>query len=219
MNKKNLYIDMEIIPGEKKNTLVSFSIIDDKERTFYAEFIIDYDKLSELDKKYFDLELLDTLKLSKYKSNITIYEIKGDLYSNTSDIETIKVKGDVYYIRNMLMEWLKEYEEFDIQYISKLGYYDLQTWTKFISDDQSTLNYNNRSIMDLTKKFHQDPNGISLTGYKPSFGIVTLYSFEDDGYDKNIREETNIHYKNNLPRNNALTIVKLLRKEYLNSQK
>lgn len=219
MNKKNLYIDMEIIPGEKENTLVSFSIIDDNDREFYAEFIIDYDKLSELDKKYFDLELLDTLKLLKYKSNIRIYEIKGDIYSNISDIETIKVKGDVYYIRNVLMEWLKEYDEFDIQYISKLGYYDLQTWTKFITDDQSTLNYNNRSIMDLTKKFHQDPNVISLTGYKPSFGIVTLYSFEDDEYDKNIREETNIQYKNNLPRNNALTIVKLLRKEYLNSQK
>lgn len=215
MNKKNLYIDMEIIPGDNKNTLVSFGIIDDNDRAFYAELIINEESLSSSDKKYYELELLDTLKLLKYKDKIKIYEIKGDIYYNTSDVETIKVKGDSYYIRNILMDWLKEYDDYEIQFISKLGHYDLVTWRKFISDDQSSTNFYTKSMMDLGKKFHQDPNG---TSYKPSFGVVTLCCFEED-YIKNLIEDTNFHYKNNIPRSNALTVAKLFKKEYLNNQK
>lgn len=219
MSKKYLFIDMEIIPGVDENKLVSFGIIDEIGREFYAELKFDPKELLPSEMKYYMEQLDDILTMKQYSDRVTIYDIKSVGDNIEDEITTDSVTGDLYYVRAKLEDFLEEYKNDTIQWISKLGHYDIPTWRKFLTDDQTRISFCHKNVMDLHKKLVSDPNGITLAGYKPSFGIVVEPISELKEYDEPYRLQTNKNYKNNCPRSHALTKARQFRDEYLNSQK
>lgn len=206
MKTQYLFLDMEIIPGDKENTLVAFALCANDGRNFYAELklkeLVDF-TTNELD---FFYTFLEGNLVMKDCDRTTIYEIEMG-----GDTEVEKVKGDIYFVREKLHTWLSEYENDHIQLVSSSGHYDLGCWKSFITEDQSRLSYQYKNVLNLSKKI-EDENGIE-------YEIESeLYTEEDKKVADFYRSRTNDYYNKNIPRSNALSKARSFMRKYYMDQ-
>ena len=108
-----IFFDTEFTGLHKNTTLISIGLVDENERTFYAEFS-DYDE-SQCD-EWIKEHVIDNLL---YKH----FDKEGE--SNTISIFGNKyyAKGDKQYIKNQLIEWLSEYDK--VELVSDCCHYDM----------------------------------------------------------------------------------------------
>lgn len=103
-----VYFDTEFTGLHKRTTLISIGLIDDKGRSFYAEFS-DYDVL-QVD-KWIKENVIDKLMLKSMENNS--FKIEPG--------ETV-VKGDKNYVAESLKTWLSHYEH--VEFVSDVCHYD-----------------------------------------------------------------------------------------------
>lgn len=109
-----LYFDTEFTGLRKDTTIISLGIVDENNRSIYAEFT-DYDK-SQID-PWLKKNIIDkTLYLSKK-------EIPDDIYikdGNETTIVSTKLGN-----RKNLLEWIAFYGNEEIQFVSDVSHYDM----------------------------------------------------------------------------------------------
>ncbi len=107
-----IFFDTEFTGLHKDTTLISLGMIDENNRTFYAEFN-DYDE-SQCDEWIYE-NVIKHLKWSK----------EGPLenFGNYDDINHIEMYGDKNYVKMQLEQWLSQYDE--VELISDCCHYDM----------------------------------------------------------------------------------------------
>ncbi len=108
-----LFFDTEFTGLQKNTTLISIGIIDENNRSFYAEFT-DYNKEQVND--WIQENVIQNLKF-----NDTVLK-DGNTYLMGSG-NTLEMKGDTTAIKNELIRWLDYYEEATL--ISDVCHYDM----------------------------------------------------------------------------------------------
>ena len=106
-----IFFDTEFTGLHKDTTLISIGLVDENERTFYAEFS-DYDD-SQCD-KWIRENVIKHLKWSKegpVENFINIYDNAQEAY------------GSKEYIKEVLKDWLSKYDE--VELISDVCHYDM----------------------------------------------------------------------------------------------
>ena len=108
-----IFFDTEFTGLHKNTTLISIGLVDENDRTFYAEFT-DYDK-SQCD-NWIKEHVIDNLMSNHF-------DIKGE--PNTTSIfgDKTLLKGNKQYIKNQLIEWLSEYD--NVELVSDVCHYDM----------------------------------------------------------------------------------------------
>ena len=108
-----IFFDTEFTGLHKNTTLISIGLIDENNRSFYAEFT-DYDK-SQCD-DWIKEHVIDNLlyKLFDKEGEPNTISIFGNKYY---------AKGDKRYVKNQLTEWLSEYD--NIELVSDVCHYDM----------------------------------------------------------------------------------------------
>jgi len=119
-----LFFDTEFTGLHKNTTLISIGIVDEDDRTFYAE-LNDYDE-------------------SQVTPWIRENVINKMVYYNRNKFDTMFVKGrttSVYgsheYVRDALIEWLSVYD--DVQFVSDVCHYDFVLLIDLISTTGSVF--------------------------------------------------------------------------------
>ena len=107
----NIFFDTEFTGLHKNTTLISIGLVDDQDKTFYAEFT-DYDK--HQCEPWIKRNVINNLKWAGTKSpeRIKVENDKG-----------IAILGDTQYIANHLLKWLTQYQE--VQLVSDVCHYDM----------------------------------------------------------------------------------------------
>lgn len=110
-----LYFDKEFTGLRKDTTVISLGIVDENNRSIYAEFT-DYDK-SQID-PWLKKNIIDkTLYLSKKE------QIPDEIYiedGNETTIVSTKLGN-----RKRLLEWISFYGDEEIQFVSDVSHYDM----------------------------------------------------------------------------------------------
>lgn len=104
-----IFFDTEFTGLHKNTTLISIGLIDENDRSFYAEFI-DYD-ISQCD-DWINEHVINNLKF-KHRTGCWIDENEDETYC----------KGYKEFIADKLKQWLKYYD--DIELISDCCHYDM----------------------------------------------------------------------------------------------
>lgn len=102
-----IFFDTEFTGLHKDTTLISIGLVDENDRTFYAEFM-DYDK-SQVD-DWIENNVISHLTLGNY-------EHYGFVINNTFAC------GSKEYVRQKLEKWLEDYDE--VQLVSDCCHYDM----------------------------------------------------------------------------------------------
>ncbi len=104
-----IFFDTEFTGLHKNTTLISIGLVDENDRTFYAEFS-DYDD-SQVDGWIEE----NVIKYLKHKTCI-------DNWCN-KNLEHFECVGSTYYIKTLLANWLSKYDE--VELISDCCHYDM----------------------------------------------------------------------------------------------
>ena len=107
-----IFFDTEFTGLHKNTTLISIGLIDENNRTFYAEFS-DYDE-SQCD-EWIHENVIKHLKWSK--------EGSIENFGNYDDMNHIEMYGDKNYIKMQLEQWLSQYDE--VELVSDCCHYDM----------------------------------------------------------------------------------------------
>lgn len=107
-----IFFDTEFTGLHKNTTLISIGLVDENDRTFYAEFS-DYDECQCDDWIYENV--IKHLKWSK--------EGPVENFGNYADMNHIEMYGDKNYIKMQLEQWLSRYDE--VELVSDVCHYDM----------------------------------------------------------------------------------------------
>lgn len=138
-----IFFDTEFTGLHKNTSLISIGLVDEKGRTFYAEFL-GYDK-NQVD-DWIQENVIDHLKFKHVTNN----------WSDKSDPNNTVCVGYTYYVRDELSHWLSEYEE--VQLVSDVCHYDMVLFIDIFGgafDLPSNVNAACHDInQDIAKKFN-----------------------------------------------------------------
>ena len=107
-----IFFDTEFTGLHKNTTLISIGLVDENDRTFYAEFS-DYDD-SQCD-EWIHENVIKHLKWSK--------EGPIENFGNYDDMNHIEMCGDKNYVKMQLEQWLSQYDE--VELVSDCCHYDM----------------------------------------------------------------------------------------------
>jgi len=137
----DIYFDCEFSGLHKKTTLISIGFITEDGDTFYAEFD-DYDR-DQCDDwiKENVIKKLNVRQYDKDKKYIKNYHY-----------------GNKYQIKEMLLVWLKQFEDTGIQFISDVCHYDFVLLIDLIADSALSMPKNISPVcldinVDIAKYF------------------------------------------------------------------
>lgn len=101
--KTKVFFDCEFTGLHQYTTLISIGLISECGKTFYAE-LTDYDK-SQID-QWLQENVIDNFTIPSYleDNNSRIY------YRNKEDKSEINYKGDLKDLKNVLQDWLNQFE-------------------------------------------------------------------------------------------------------------
>jgi hypothetical protein len=104
-----IFFDTEFTGLHKNTTLISIGLVDENNRTFYAEFLgYDGNQINDWIKE----NVIDNLKHKRCIENW-----------NNKDAEHFECVGYTYYIRRVLTEWLSKYD--CVELVSDCCHYDM----------------------------------------------------------------------------------------------
>lgn len=126
MKTINLYYDEEFTGLHQDTTLISLAIIDGNGREFYAEFT-DYSRL-QCDDWIAD-NVIDNLLYKDITDNKMIHDEEYRLH----------IVGNKQFIKYNLLEWLKKYDNYDIQFVSDVCHYDFVLLIDLLSKEALEL--------------------------------------------------------------------------------
>lgn len=116
-----IFFDTEFTGLHKNTTLISIGLIDEKGRTFYAEFS-DYD----------DTQINDWLQENVIKNLKWSKEGPIENFTNNDMFGNMEAYGTKPYIKTCLEHWLKDYD--NVQLISDVGHYDMVLFIDLFGD-------------------------------------------------------------------------------------
>lgn len=108
-----IFFDTEFTGLHKSTTLISIGLVDENDRTFYAEFS-DYDD-SQVD-GWIGENVIKYLKLSKEGP-------VGNFVNQSIDFKNTEVYGSKEYVRDCLGRWLSAYDT--VELVSDVCHYDM----------------------------------------------------------------------------------------------
>lgn len=108
-----IFFDTEFTGLHKNTTLISIGLVDENDRTFYAEFS-DYDE-SQCDEWIHE----NVIKYLKWSKEGPI----EDFVNYSGDLNHCEVYGCKEYIKEVLADWLSKYDE--VELVSDCCHYDM----------------------------------------------------------------------------------------------
>ena len=166
-----IFFDTEFTGLHKDTTLISIGLIDEKGRTFYAEFS-DYDEA-----QINDWLRENVIKNLKWKKEGPIENFtNNDMYGN------MEAYGTKPYIKICLEHWLKDYD--NVQLISDVSHYDMVLFIDIFGDALSLPS----NISPCCHDINQDIARNYRTTEKEAFdksreGIIDRYNSIMEKYD------------------------------------
>lgn len=105
-----IFFDTEFTGLHKNTTLISIGLVDENNRSFYAEFT-DYDKLQVDD--WINEHVINNLVLAPYYNPNHLFEKLGYML----------IYGDKQYVKKSLEKWLSVYD--NVEFVSDVCHYDM----------------------------------------------------------------------------------------------
>lgn len=171
-----VFFDTEFTGLHKNTTLISIGCVDENERTFYAE-LNDYDKKQCND--WINENVIKHMTLGKYE-HYSFNDKNTEVYGN---------KG---FVREKLLDWLKEYE--DVQFVSDICHYDMVL------------------LIDLFGTAFDLPKGVCPSCHDINQDIASYYGIsEAEAFDRSREKISDVIQGN---KHNALYDAKVIKSIY-----